>query len=248
MSKLRERLALATRRRTGGFGFAALREATSASRQLTVIAEVLDADDAQVAAGSGADVLLATGDPGRLPAIVAAAGDRPVGIRIDAATRADTAEAAATGADFLLFTDKHTSAEALLETKLGYVLVLDEDFDDEDELKLLQALSLDAALVPAQPGHPTVRQQLELRRYVELTQTPLLLPVHGDVSAATLELWRDAGAYGVLVAVSAAADLPAVIASVDAVPPRRERRQQRDIALLPGLGRGATPEPDDDEF
>jgi len=247
MSKLRERLALATRRHTGGFGFALLREAPVANRQLTVIAEVLDGDDARVAAGAGADVLLATGDPAGLPAIIEAVGDRPVGIRIDAATRSDTAAAAEAKADFLIFTHDATAADALLEANLGHVLALPEHLDD-DELKLLQALSLDAVLVHEQSEQPTVRQQLQLRRFMELTRAPLLLPVNNAVSATTLELWRDAGAYGVLVAVSAAADLAAIIEAVSAVPPRRERHEERDTALLPGPGRSAPHEPDDDEF
>jgi hypothetical protein len=60
MSKLRDRIRDMGRRRPAAFGFAAMNQAAqqSASRQVLVVAEVVDASAARQAAEAGADAVV----------------------------------------------------------------------------------------------------------------------------------------------------------------------------------------------
>ena len=248
MSKLRDRLRDTARRKRGGLGFAPA--AASESAQLLVLAEVAGEDAARAAVAAGAGALIFTGDDAGLADAVRAAGDTPLGHRLEAATADDAAAAAEAGADFFLFDDGRSAADALLERRLGRVLLLDAvDADpDEERLRMLAPLALDAILLPAALDAPTVRDQLRLRRIVELARAPLIFPVGGPVTASTLEVQRDAGAPAVLVPADRANALPAVVEAAQQVRPPREPADDRPEAMLPSLAPTAHDDEDDDDF
>lgn len=245
MSKLRDRIRETDRRRRGGFGFAPA-SAEQSGGYVLVLAEVEDATAAAVAVEAGADALLYRGEVDGCAAVVEAAAGLPVGCRLEAATAEQTAAAAAAHADFFVFDDARASAEALLERGLGRVLLL-RDAPDEERLRTLAPLDIDAILLAAPSSTPTVRDQLLLRRIVELAHAPLIMPAAGVVPTSTLEVWRDGGAPVVLVATEQAGDLAALVVAAREVRPPQRRSEERPDALVPSTA-GAHDDDEDDEF
>jgi hypothetical protein len=93
-----------------------------------------------------------------------------------------------------------------------------------------------------------VRDQLALRRIVQLTQAPLLLAVTEAVTAETLEVWRDSGAPAVLVPAGNPALLAEIIAAAGEVgPPRTPESDERPDPLLPSISSAPADEHDHSE-
>ena len=246
MSKLRERIRATLQRRSVPLGFGARDRAAETQRHVLVLAEVGAADAAAQAVAAGADALLAGGAEG-IEAIVEAAGDRPVGARVAAATSADADALIAAGADFLVFDDAQTEAAALLGPDLGYVALLPGGAAEED-LRLLQPLDLDAILIPQAGAAATVRDQLLTRRIADLTRKPLIVPIEASADATQLEVWRDAGALVALVSGADGAAIEGLVAAAAAVPAPRERREDRPNALVPSQGSSLFDEDDESPF
>lgn len=231
MSKLRDRIRETSHRRRGGLGFVRS-SGDPTGAHLLVLAQVDDAAGASGAVEAGASALLYMGDPAAVAAIVAAVADIPVGCRLEAATSEQAAAVADAEADFFVFDDGHASADSLLERQLGHVLQLDAD-PDEERLRMLGPLDLDAILLPAPLETLTVRDQLRLRRVVELARAPLIVPTAGAGPPSMFEVWRDAGAVAVLVPAGPRDVLTAIVAAASEVPPPRERDDERPDPLVP---------------
>ncbi len=245
MSKLRQRLRDTARRRRAAIGFLPTADA-GASSHVLVVAEVSDAAAATAATEAGAGALVFS-DPALAKPISEAAGETPGGCRIEDATP-DQAEALAeAGADFLIFDDARTAAATLRERRLGRVLMLDAGADEE-RLRSLASLDLDALLLTDVAETLTVRDQLALRRIVELTHKPLMAQISGEVSTATLEVWRDSGMPAVLVAATPDGLLAKVVAAAAEVgPPPEPPSEERVDPLLPVMP-GASADDDDDDL
>ena len=204
---------------------------------------------ARSAVEAGAAALLYTGPPADVAGVVAAAGSRPVGCRLDAASGAEAAALAEAGVDFLVFDDGRAEAAALRPPELGRVLLLTGD-EDEERLRTLAALAPDAAIVApptdaTEGGRISARALATLLRRAELLHAPLAIEA-GALDADTLEVWRDAAAPIVVVTAERVAE---AVAAASDVPPPHERLRDRPSALLPAaLARAAEPhEHDDDE-
>jgi hypothetical protein len=243
MSKLRERIRESGQRRSRSFGFIR-RDDGPGIPQLLVMAEVPDAAGATAAIEAGARALLFSGDRTHLAEIVDAAKGAPVGVRLDAATRDDTKALLEAGADFLVFDAAQTVAEALLERKLGRVVVAPASAADDD-LRRYGALDLDAVLVGDPGASLSVHGQLEMRRLAEFTRAPLAVQVSAAVPAPSLEVWRNGGASVVLVPATASGALAAIIEATNEVPPPPEPVQEE--RSTPTLPRPAAHDHDDDE-
>src|SRR5690606_4491586 len=140
---------------------------------------------------------------------------------------------------------------------IGCVLLLGAD-QDEQRLRSVAAIDLDAVLVEAEADLITVREQIELRRVAGLTGAPILLRSIGRPDAAILEAWRDAGAPALLrwlgrpdaaileagrdagapAVLGPAADTAATLEAARAVPAPR-RSTERRLAILGGPAREA---------
>lgn len=246
MSKLRERIRESGQRRARSFGFIR-REDSPAIPQLLVMAEVSDAAGAAAAIEAGARALLFSGNRATLRTISDASKGTPVGARIDAATRDDTRALLEAGADFLVFDAAQTVAEALLERKLGRVVVAPASAADDD-LKRYGALDLDAVLVGDPGASLSVHGQLEMRRLAEFTRAPLAVLVSNAVPASALEVWRNGGAAVVVVPAAASGSLAAIIEATNAVPPPPEAAQdERATPLIPRAARHEHDDDDDDD-
>jgi hypothetical protein len=244
MSKLRERIRESGQRRVRSFGFVR-RDDGPAIPQLLVMAEVADAAAAAAAIQVGARALLFTGDRAALKDVVTASTGTPVGMRVDAATRDDTRGLLEAGGDFVVFDAAQTVAEALLERKLGRVVVAPASAADDD-LKRYGALDLDAILVGDPGSSLSVHGQLEMRRLAEFTRAPLAVLVGGAVSAPALEVWRNGGASVVLVSAASGA-LAAIIEAANAVPPPPEPENPERATPLVPQQRSQDHDDDDDE-
>jgi hypothetical protein len=234
MSKFRNRIR-DIGRAAGGMGFTAMshRERT---RYALVVAYVQSMDDAEAAVRNGASALVV--DEGAPIADITARVDVPVGVRMEDAGQDEVAAAAKAGADFFIFDDARTHASALTNPDIGRVLILGAD-RQEDRLRAVAAIDLDALLVDADPTPITVREQIELRRVAALTGAPILInsPQAPDTSA--LAAWRDAGAPLVLVPFAAT---ERAVAAAHEVPPPPRRQRGGEMPML-----GAPPVPQDDE-
>jgi hypothetical protein len=231
MSKLRDRLRETGRKRRARLGFA-IGASDEGPAHVLVVAEVADAAGASSAVEAGARSLLYSGSPEGAAAVIEAAGDVPVGCRVEAATAEQTAALAAASADFFLFDDDRTTASALLERGLGRVLLLDGE-PDEERLRMLAPLDLDAILLAAPLETTTVRDQLRLRRIVGLARAPVIIPTSGAAPSSTLEVWRDAGAPAILVPADQSDSLPSLLEAAREVRGPRERDEERPDPLLP---------------
>lgn len=233
MSKFRTRLrqtAQGARSRHIGFTPAASEE----SHSQLLVAAITD-DPAAVPgileAGAGAIV---TTSIDAIERLVAAANDRPVGIRLDAMTPADAERVIAAGADFVAFDHTQTQAEALLDPDLGRVLLIERDVSEE-ELRLIAAMQLDAVIVGPPPQPLVVSDQLALRRIVDLAGAPLVVPAAEAPSTSTLHAWRNAGTLCVLVPGDPSL-ISATLEAARAVPaPRPPRDDRGGVALVPAL-------------
>jgi hypothetical protein len=245
MSKFHTRLrqtAQGARGRSIGFAHAA---ASHAHSQLLIVAITDDASAVPSLIEAGAGSIITT-SLDALEALAAAAGDVPVGIRHDATTTADAERIIAAGADFIAFDHTQTHAEALLEPDIGRVLLLEREMS-EDELRTLAAMQLDALIVVPPPHPLLVRDQLALRRIVELSATPLVVPTEEAPSTSTLHAWRNAGTMAVLVPGDPDLVRSAITAAA-AVPTLRQPREERGgIAIVPALT-GHSGDFDDDDF
>ena len=245
MSKLRDRIRRAFERRPAPLGFAARRPEQDSHRFVLVMAEVADAAAATTAVGAGVDAVLYSNGVQSVAAIVEAAGELPVGARLEAATGDSTDALIDAAVDFLVFDDVQTEAAALLRDELGHVARIADLDASDDDLRLLQPLELDAILIPGRDGTLSVREQLLTRRIGELARKPLIVPVGAGVTSTALQVWRDAGAPVVLAPGADAAALERLVATASEVPPPRERREDRPDPLVPSAGH--TPDLDDDE-
>ncbi len=226
-------------RSPAGFGFAAAAQQQRA-RHILVVAEVATAADAAGAVAAGADVLSFSGPTSELHA-VAGAG-RPAGIWLSDAARESVQEARTAGADFFVFDDGRAHASALAVTEVGRVLLLGAD-QDEQRLRSIAPLDLDAVLLQVELAALNVRDILALRRVAMLTGAPLLVACDGRPTTEALEAWRDAGAVAVLVRGDRAA-IEATVTAAAAVPPRPK---QRASGAVPAIGLVQPADDDDDD-
>jgi hypothetical protein len=257
MSKLGDKIRKARRLELGaiGFGVMAARRQTP-SMLLIVHGAASGMRPSGDLAGQGVDaVLLSLSNPQAEMDQVAKwskeAGDVPCGAQVTAASGRTVADLKEAGADFLAFDAEATSAEALLQTEMGYVLVLSGEPTDSF-LRAMDAFPLDGLWLYDWQGPLTVRRQMELLRLHLFSRTPLFVPAWPDISPAELECLRDAGVVAIAVDGAEASTwqrLGDLRQAIDGLPPRAHRREERPEAVLPlGLTSQVEEEEEGEEF
>ncbi len=249
MSKLSDLIRKASRVETAPMGFGAPAARQPAPSMLCLARlSAGDAHRAAEAAGKGADAVICEGiDPGKLKEQVQKAGSAALGARPAKADRAAVAALRQAGADFVVLEAHSAPAESLLDEGVGLVLVTSRDTPDTT-LRLLADLSLDALLVPPPEDPLTVARALELRRLSVLARLPLLTDVPSDVDSSRLQALRDAGVAGVIIDGRALDRLPTLRRTVDALPPRGRRREERHEVTLPVQALVSAAEEEEEEF
>ena len=205
-----------------------------------------DAGKIGEAVEKGADVVIVERpDAGKLKAHAKNSGVVG-GVNAAAADRAAVADLAESGADFVVTDLESGLAEALLEEKLGYVLSIPLETSDT-VLRLIGDLSLDAVIVPAIEGMFSLGNALQLRRVATLAGSPLLTEVALPVDEAELEALRGAGVTGVIVQGSAISKLKKLRKTIESLPERKTKRDDRLEASLPmGIAARTNADRDDD--
>ena len=195
-------------------------------------------------AEQGTDLfLLEDADPSRLKRALKDAPGPALGVEVNALDGDSAAELRKAGVDFAVIPTA-TEASALLEKKLSFVLTLDEEVSDI-ALRSLRELPVDALIAPPVEAPLTINRQLDLMRISSLSAKPILTQVTGGIPEGQLRVLRDAGVVGIIVAGDKkhVGDLRK---SIDGLPPRGERSNERMDAILPSM-HPAPAEPDADE-
>ncbi len=233
MSKLADAIRRSQRIEAAPMGFGAAR---LASKPTMLVAYLGPAARLAEATEKGADLVILDARSRRLSPDDASkarptAGTLPLGawMSLDGSESATSLREA--GVDFLLVDADSTPAAALLDDKLGYVLSLPAS-PDELFLRSVEPLSVEAVFLQSLPAPLTVAGQMELMRVGMLTHKPLLAKVEPGADKSELECLRNAG-VAVLVVEGAADGLVRLKETVQALPPRRVRRDERPMVTLP---------------
>jgi hypothetical protein len=254
MSKLGDKIRKARELELGGIGFGAMAARRHAPSMLLIVhgpASVIQLSGDL--AGRGVDaVLLSFSNPqaemGQVAKWAKEASDVPCGAQVAAASGRIVAALKEAGADFLAFDAEATSAEALLDREMGYVLALSGEPTDSF-LRAMDAFPLEGLWLYDWQGPLTVRRQMELLRLHLLSRTPLFVPAQPDIDPAELECLRDAGVVAIAVNGAEASTwqrLGDLRQAIDGLPPRARRREERPGVVLP-LGRELTPQVEEEE-
>ena len=254
MSKLGDKIRKARRLESGAIGFGRMAARPGVPSMLLMVhgpaSGMRPPDDL---AGRGVDAVLLSfsnpqADMSQLAKWAQKASDVPCGAQVMAASGKIVAALKEAGADFLVFDAETTSAEALLEPEMGYVLALSGEPTDS-LLRTMETFRLEGLWVDDWRGPLTVHRQMELRRLHLLCRTPLFAPVRPDIGPAELECLRDAGVVAVAVngmEAGAWQQLGDLRQAIDGLPTKARRREERPDVVLP-LGRGLTPQAEEEE-
>jgi hypothetical protein len=252
MSKLAERIRRALRVDSPPMGFGAAARVSNPSLVLVALLPSLSPEAAREAVARGADTCLLSASDVKdqeVKPLVEALGEVPCGLRLGHVDADIAAHVAELGVDYAAFDPEAAHATTFLASSLGHVLALKDDLQDV-YLRTLEALPLDAILLPQRKGPLTVRQQMELQRISGLARKPLILTVTPQVASSELEVLREAAVVAIAVEADSKGALETLASlrkAIDELPPRRHRREERGEALLPRVPEAVTSASHDDE-
>ncbi len=244
MTQLQKAIAKIQKRDAPGIGFAPVRR--DPPKTLLLAAEVADAAAATAALDAGADFFIVTG-VGAADAIKASGRADRGGARLDSLDEATTDALKAAGALFVVCAPANTKASAVDTDNLGFIAVVDLDLD-EQTLKALAGLGLDALAIPATTVPETLADQLAIVRLAQLGGAPVIAPVTAGATAAQLRVLRDSGVGLVVVAGASAPEITTLVAAIKALPPRKKGNDHegRDVAIVPSARSGKGDEEEHD--
>ena len=252
MSKLAERIRRVLRVDSPPMGFGAAARTSNPSLLLIALLPALSPEAAREAVDRGADACLVAASDVKdkeVKAVVEALGEVPCGLRLGRLDGDVAGHVAELGVDYAAFDPEAALATTLLASNLGQVLVLKDDLKDV-YLRTLEALPLDAILLPQWKGALTVRQQMELQRVSGLARKPLIVTVSPQVTGSELEVLREAAVVAVAVEADSKGALDALASLrqvIDEMPPRRHHREERGEALLPRVLEAVASATDEEE-
>lgn len=231
MSKLSDLIRRTTGADPAPLGFALGERKTKPTMLLVAIASKNPAREAADAAGAGADIVLLTGAPSEkeVQEAVSSAKDAAIGLMLDGSGKLKDIQQA--GADFVVL-QPDTPASVLLNEKLGFVFRVSDDLTDM-QLRMLDALPVNAMYVEQNAAPLTIQRQLELRRVSGLTRKPLLLPVPSDADQDHLLALREAGValLAVDMSVGGASALGSLRKLVDGLPKQNPHHEKTSVTL-----------------
>jgi len=238
MSKLTDRIRRVLRVDSPPIGFGSAVRVSNPTLLLVGLLRSLDPEAAKEAVTGGSDTCLFSVPDVKdqdVKRALGTLGEVSCGLHLRRVDGEAAAHLVELGVDYVAFEPDGALATALLESDLGHVLSLEGDLPDV-YLRTLEALPLDAILLPQWKGPLTVRQQMELYRISGLARKPLILPVWPQITSAELQMLREAAVVAVAAEVegkTASDTLASLRKLIDELPPRRRRREEHGEAILP---------------
>ena len=252
MGKLTELIKRAGRTEPDAMGFGAAARKHLPSLLLVAIAGDHWARTASEAIDAGADVLLFAGRPAdnEIEEAVAAAKDRACGLLAPDASPEQLARLREAGVDFAIV-GPNAPAGAVTEEKFSLAFQLRDDLTDI-QLRALDGMPFEALYIDRDAAPATIMRLVELQRIVALTRKPLIIHAPVESGPSDLVALRDAGAAMIALDMkerNATDALRKLRETVDGLPRRRLRREERDRVALsfPSAGGEPDAEEEDDE-
>lgn len=250
MSELQKKIGRIQRREGPRMGFGQVVREQPRAMLLGVFAD--NGEQALQAHEAGADVVIFSGADAqavithftRLKDTKAVAG-----ARLATVTGTGAKDLEAQGCDFVIGTLSGTAAAAVDSEEVGQLVVAGPDMDD-NTLRALATLGLDALFVEHTGGDMSLAQQLQLVRLASFASTPLVVTCAASAGVDQLRVLRDSGcAAVVLPAGSSADDIRGLGDRLREVPaPKKNKREgARDIAIVPSGAVAGNHEHDDDD-
>lgn len=248
MSQLQKKMQKLQRREGPSMGFgAAVREQP---RAMLLIALTANPAEAKAALEAGADAVVIRAEAAKAVAALDSLAEKHtiVGVLSQALDEKSAAALAKAGCDFVISSLENTESVAVDTERMGHVLIASEGMED-NTLRAIAPLGLDALYVERGPGGTMLANQLGLVRLATFASTPLLATVPAKASVAELRVLRDSGVGGVIAPENAsAAELKALIKALIAVPaPKKSRRDGGEMAMVPSAAAGHADHEEEDE-
>ena len=253
MSKLIERLEKVDAAATPPMGFGASRAQAKPASMLLIALSGAEPTDAAQKLQADLCVLSAPSiGEAEVKAVKNALGDVLWGAWPDALSRESIAGLKEQGGDFFIFSETDTPAEALAEEELGRLIAIPSDFPEELG-RSLEELPVDAVVLTGlEDAAPlSVKNVMQVRAIRDLISKPLLLLRSRPLSQGELTVLQDTGIQAIVLdsRPMAAEDALQLKEAIDALPPRKTKRDQ-PAPTLPGVASRETghrheEEPDD---
>jgi hypothetical protein len=248
LSQLQKAIERIQRREGPRMGFSQAMRETPRAMLAGII--VNDAGPAKEMLAQGADVVIVRAkDATEAAARIAKVenGKAAIGALLTELDEAGAEALAKAKCDFVISPLEATTAEAVDTDRMGHVISAHRDLDD-NTLRALGPLGLNALYVERAAGAMTMAGRLDLVRLATFTNTPLLVTVGTEAGVPELRVLRDSGVAAVIAPEgTTGAQMEKLFEALKAVPaPKRERRGS-DIAIVPAMGGGRDEEEEDDD-
>ena len=177
--------------------------------------------------------------------------DIPWGMMLESASRGGIKKAMEAGCDFVVFPPE-MPLEVIDDEGLGKVLLVEASLE-VSLLKALDELPVDAIIITGEQTKGaalTWRHLMLFRRFADISNKPLLVPVPSAITGDGLQAIWEAGISGVIV--EATAQQPAdgfkkLSRVIDSLTPPSKRRRVKTRAIVPKLREETAPIVDEDE-
>lgn len=250
MGKLTDLIKRVGRREPEPMGFGTSARKSQTTMLLVAIAAERWARATADAVEAGADAVLLTGRPGDkdVSEAVAAADDRACGLIAGDASAEQLSRLRESGIDFAGL-GTNAPAAGTVDQKLSLVFQLADDLTDI-QLRAVEGLPFEAVYIDREAAPVTIMRLMELQRIAGLTRKPLLVPISPESGKNDLVALRDAGValIGIDMAARNATDaLRALRETINTLPRRRVRSDERTSVALPRSHSEVDEEGDDED-
>lgn len=249
MSQLQKVITRLQKREGPGIGFARIHR--DQPKAMVLVASVTTADEANAALDAGADAVLfqagsASIAAGALKGVTAER--RPAGAALPVLSVKDAETLAEAGCDFVVSPLETTDSAAVDTERMGHLVNVSENMED-NTLRSLGPLGLDALFYQRSGGSMKLGEQLGLVRLASFSGTGLMVTVPNGIETGDLRVLRDSGVVAVVAGTGASADeIKGLAERLTAVPPpRKSKREGADMAIVPASRSGGGEHDHDDD-
>jgi len=251
MSKFADKLQSLSESSTTSIGFhPSVSELKSQTMLLVVGLSEAQVKEAKIVADVSADAWLILDQ--KLSArsvrqIVKVAGDIPVGVFAKGVGEGEIDEFVGLGCDFVVF-DVKIAAAILHKGEVGKILMIEPSLD-QSYVRAINSLEVDGVLISSggEDNFVAVEHLLLCRRFVELLEKPIVMPLPSSFTKAGLtNLWK-AGVDGVVVSSMQSIETLAELKKMMSDLPRGDRGHRAKVRVMLSHYGGFTATEEDEE-